>query len=360
MVKSVYVTGIGVPGKTVLIYGLMKIFKEKGFEVGYFKPVSRGINKVGPNQWIDDDVRALKEAFELKEETDIISPVVVRQRFLELFEKSNELLEKIKNAYDIVSKDKDAIFIESYGAPCHLWSIKLSTFTLASMLESNILFVIKGGGDRQVDEIVHCNGMFQDRGLNVIGVIFNLVEYHLVERVREFISVFLEKHNIYSYGIIPDKYDLMSPTLLDISSVLDAEVLEGYEKLDNLVEDFLVGAMGAEAALKWLRRSRRPVIITGGDRTELLLTALELKPSGIILTGNLYPALKVLTKARENEVPILLVPYDTFTTVEKLRAIHGRVTSYSLKKKEKIIVDTLYESLNVDKLAKDIMREDSL
>ena len=357
MVKSIYVTGIGVPGKTVLIYGLMKIFKEKGFKVGYFKPVSRGINKTGLNQWIDDDVQAMKEAFELKEETDVISPIVIRQRFLELLERSDKLLKKIKNAYDIVSKDKDVVFIESYGAPCHLWSINLSTFTLASILESNILFVIKGGGDHQVDEIVHCSEIFRDRGLNVIGAIFNLVEYHLIERVREFISAFLEKYNIYSYGIIPDKYDLMSPTLLDISSVIDAEVLEGYEKLDNLAEEILVGAMGAEAALKWLRRSRRPVIITGGDRTELLLTILELKPSGIILTGNLYPALKVLTKARENKVPILLVPYDTFTTIEKLRAIHGRVTSYSLKKKEKIIVDTLYESLNVDELIKNIVGE---
>ena len=355
MVKSVYITGIGVPGKTILIYGLMKIFREKGYKVGYFKPVSRGINKIGPNQWIDYDVQAMKDALELKEEKDIISPIVIRQRFLELFEKSDELIEKIKNAYNLISEDKDVIFIESYGAPCHLWSINLSTFTLANILESNILFVIKGGGDHQVDEIVHCSSIFKDRGLNIIGVIFNLVEYHLIERVKEIISVFLEKHNIYSYGIIPDKYDLMSPTLLDISSVLDAEVLEGYEKLDNLAEEFLVGAMGAEAALKWLRRSRRPVIITGGDRTELLLTILELKPSGIILTGNLYPALKVLTKARENKVPILLVPYDTFTTIEKLRAIHGRVSSYSLKKKEKIIVDTLYESLKVDELINNII-----
>ena len=355
MVNSIYITGIGVPGKTILIYGLMKIFKEKGFEVGYFKPVSRGVNKIGPNQWVDDDVLAIKEAFGLKEENEVISPIVIRQRFLELYKETDSLIKEIKDKYQILSKDKDIVFIESYGAPCHLWSIGLSTFTLANILKSDVLLLIKGGGDKQVDEIVHCNEMFRERGLNVLGVVFNLVEYHLIERVKEFITEILKKHNISSYGIIPDKYDLMSPTLLDISSVLDAEVLEGYDYLGNLVEEVLVGAMGAEAALKWLRRSRRPIIVTGGDRTELLLTLLELKPSGIILTGNLYPALKVLTKAKENKVPILLVPYDTLTAIEKLRMIHGRVTSYSLKKKDKIIVDTLYENIKIDKLIKDII-----
>ena len=355
MVSSIYITGMGVPGKTILIYGLMKIFEEKGFEVGYFKPVSRGINKIAPSQWVDDDVLAIKEAFGLKEENEVISPIVIRQRFLELYKETDSLIKEIEVKYQIVSKDKDIVFIESYGAPYNLWSIGLSTFTLANILKSNILLLIKGGEDKQVDELVHCSEMLRERGLNILGVIFNLVEYHLVERVKEFTTEILKKHSISSYGIIPDKYELMSPTLLDISSVLDAEVLEGYNYLDNLAEEILVGAMGAEAALKWIRRSRRPIIVTGGDRTELLLTLLELKPSGIILTGNLYPALKVLTKAKENKVPILLVPYDTFTAIEKLRMIHGRVTSYSLKKKDKIIVDTFHENLKIDELIKNII-----
>lgn len=354
MVRSVYVTGIGAPGKTILIYGLMKIFREKGFETGYFKPISRGINKVGPNKWVDDDVLAIKETMELKEDETTISPIVIRQRFLELYEETSKLVGEVESKYKIISRNKDLVFIESYGSPYHLWSIGLSTFTLAETLNSSILFLIRGGEDSQVDEMVRCSEEFRRRDLNVIGVIFNFVAYHLIERVKEFVTEFLNRYNLINYGIIPEEYEFMSPTILDISSVLDAEVLEGYKYLDNLAEEILVGAMGVEAALKWLRRARRPLIITGGDRTELLLTLLELRPSGIILTGNLYPALKVLTKAKERKIPILLVPYDTFTTVEKLREIHGRVTAYSLKKKEKIIINSLYENLDIEKLFKNI------
>ncbi len=354
MVKSIYVTGFGAPGKTIVVYGLMKLLSNKGYKVGYFKPVSRGLNKIGPNEWVDDDVLAIKEAMGLKEDHKTISPVVIRRRFLELVEDRESILQAIKSSYEKLSQDKDIVFVESYLAPYYLYSIGLSGYTIAKLLESNVLFIIKDGEDTQVDEVIFWKDEFEAKGIKTLGVIFNVVPIHLVERVKEFITPFLESRGIPSFGMIPDKGEFMAPTLLDISSVLDAEVLEGEDYLDNLVEEILVGAMGAEAALKWLRRSKKPVIITGGDRTELLLTLLEVKPSGLVLTGNLYPALKVLTKAREKKVPILLVPYDTFATIEKLRDIHGRITSYSLKKKEKLIIDAIEEGMDIDRFIKAI------
>ena len=355
MVKSIYVTGFGAPGKTIVVYGLMKLLRSKGYKVGYFKPVSRGLNKIGPNEWVDDDVLAIKEAMGLKEDHKTISPVVIRRRFLELVEDRENIIQAIKSSYEKLSNDKDIVFIESYLAPYYLYSIGLSGYTIAKILESDVLFIIKDGEDAQVDEVIFWKDELESKGIKTLGVIFNAVPIHLMERVKEFITPFLESRGISSFGTIPDKGEFMAPTLLDISSVLDAEVLEGEDYLDNLVEEILVGAMGAEAALKWLRRSRKPVIITGGDRTELLLTLLEVKPSGLVLTGNLYPALKVLTKAREKKVPILLVPYDTFATIERLRDIHGRITSYSLRKKEKLIMEAIEEGVDIDRFTKAVL-----
>jgi|Deesub1362A_J573_1020465.scaffolds.fasta_scaffold00003_112 hypothetical protein len=355
MVKSVYVTGFGAPGKTIVVYGLMKLLSNKGYKVGYFKPVSRGLNKIGPNEWVDDDVLAIKEAMGLKEDHKTISPIVIRRRFLELIEDIENILKAIKSSYERLSRDKDIVFVESYLAPYYLYSIGLSGYTITKLLRSDVLFIIKDGEDAQVDEVIFWKKEFEAKDIRTLGVIFNVVPIHLMERVKEFITPFLESRGISSFGMIPDKGEFMAPTLLDISSVLDAEVLEGEDYLDNLVEEILVGAMGAEAALKWLRRSKKPVIITGGDRTELLLTLLEVKPSGLVLTGNLYPALKVLTKAREKKVPILLVPYDTFATVERLRDIHGRITSYSLKKKEKLIMEAIEEGVDIDRFIEAVL-----
>jgi len=185
-------------------------------------------------------------------------------------------------------------------------------------------------------------------------VIFNLVPYHLIERIKEAATSILREYGISNYGIIPDKAELMSPTLLDITTALDAEILEGGEYLSNIAEEILVGAMGPEAALKWVRRARNPVIVTAGDRTELILTLIEAKPSGIVLTGNLYPSIKVLAKAREKGIPLLLVPFDTYTTCEKIRELYGKVTPYSIKVKERVIIESIKEHVNIEKLLSDL------
>ena len=125
--------------------------------------------------------------------------------------------------------------------------------------------------------------------------------------------------------MVPDKSELTLPTVQDVVDVLDAEVLTCKNKLEGLVDNFLVGAMSPESALSWLRRSVGRAFITGGDRADLILTSLETRPSAIILTGNIYPSVRVLSTAEAKGIPILLVPTDTYTTVTKLELLDGRI-----------------------------------
>ncbi len=93
---------------------------------------------------------------------------------------------------------------------------------------------------------------------------------------------------------------------------------------DLIVEDFLVGAMSPEASLRWFRRSVRKAVILGGDRPDTALAALTTDTSVLILTGNLHPSTHVLVKADERGIPVILVPYDTFTAVRKVEGIVGK------------------------------------
>lgn len=347
---SVLLAGMEASGKTTIIYGLMRVLSGLGYESSYFKPVSRGVQKVGPDEWADNDVLAMKDGFDMKEDISVISPLVIGESFLELSSEQPDLLGRIQSSYEKLSRDRDVTFIESLRAPHYLSSIGLSAIDVAERLRCEVIQIAGGGYDEMVDEAIYYRDRFAERGIDTMGVIFNMVPMHLMERVKKFHTDFLRDKGIDVLGVIPDRHELISTTILDISTVLNAEVLEGHDHLNNLVQDVLIGAMGVEAAVKWLRRSKRPVIITGGDRTELLLTSLELKPSGIILTGNLYPAMKVLTKAKEKGVPILLVPADTFSTAEKLWKLHGRVTPHSLRIKEKIIIETVRKNVEVNTL----------
>ena len=83
--------------------------------------------------------------------------------------------------------------------------------------------------------------------------------------------------------------------------------------------------MTQDSAIHYFRRAPRKAVITGGDRPDLALAALETDTSALILTGNLYPDVRVLARAEEKGVPVILVPYDTYTTVGKVKDVTGKI-----------------------------------
>jgi BioD-like phosphotransacetylase family protein len=195
--------------------------------------------------------------------------------------------------------------------------------------------------DEMVDKVILYNCYFEHYGAKIDGVIINNVPIYYSERVEDIIVPEIEKLGLRVYGVIRERVRLTAPTVSDVAEALNAEVLENRDKLSNIVEDIVVGAMAPVAALRWFRRAVNAAIVTGGDRADLIMTALETRPSVVVLTGGLFPDIGVLVKAREVGTPILLVPYDTYTTVEKLREVQSIVTPNSLKVKEAEILETI-------------------
>ena len=86
---------------------------------------------------------------------------------------------------------------------------------------------------------------------------------------------------------------------------MGAEPPRANVRFEESVEHFLVGAMGAESALSDFRRKPNKAVITGGDRTDIMLAALETSTCSSGADGNLYPAAHVLNRADEWCVPVL-------------------------------------------------------
>ena len=124
---------------------------------------------------------------------------------------------------------------------------------------------------------------------------------------------------------MPQRRAIAAPTVNEFLNVLGGELLTQQTNLNRLVENITVGTMTPESALSYLRRSSNKAVITGGDRIDMALTALETSTSVLILTGGLYPDLKVISRAEEKGVPVILVHYDTFSTVENLHSIYRTI-----------------------------------
>lgn len=334
MVYSIYVSGTRFSGKTALCLGMFGKFQEMGFNVGYFKPVGQG-HKMVDGKLRDPDVILMKEVMGLSETLEELCPVVLGKRYLDKISgECKESSEEIRQAFEKVKADKDVLLIESAARPEFLTCCGLCMPQLAKEFDAKVLFAVKGDEDTAAEKAILYRDYVTWKGGQMLGVVLNFVPYQQLERMRGVVSPVLERCGLEVLGVVPDHHDLTLPTVQDLVEVLEAEVLTGMDNLENLVDNYLVGAMSPESALSWLRRGVGRAFITGGDRTSLILTALETKPSTIVLTGNIYPSVQVLTTAEVKGIPILLVPYDTYTTVTKLELLNGRIMPSSTSTKK--------------------------
>ena len=106
---------------------------------------------------------------------------------------------------------------------------------------------------------------------------------------------------------------------------VNAEVLCRSDRLDLMVETLKIGAMNVNSALKYFRKGRNMAVVTGGDRADIQMAALETSTHCLILTGQLPPQPFILSRAEELEIPVLSVDLDTLTTVEIVDDAFGQV-----------------------------------
>lgn len=325
MVYAIYVSGTRFSGKTALSLGLFGKFQEMGFNVGYFKPVGQG-QKMIEGRLYDPDVILMKDVMGLQDSLDDLCPIVLGKRYLDqINEDCSELAERALKAYDRVQEDKDVILIESAARPEFLTCCNLDLARFAKEFDAKVVFSVKGDDDTAAERAILYRDYMKWKGVQMLGTVLNFVPFQQLERMRGVVSPILERCGIEVLGVVPDHRELTLPTVHDVTEVLEAEVLTGRDHLENIVDNYLVGAMSPESAMSWLRRSVDRAFITGGDRTDLILTALETKPSAIVLTGNIYPSVRVLSTAEAKGIPILLVGHDTYTTVTKLEVLNGRI-----------------------------------
>jgi hypothetical protein len=135
----------------------------------------------------------------------------------------------------------------------------------------------------------------------------------------------LEERDVPVLGALPLREQLQAISVGELAEVLNGEFLVLPEKTDILVEHLVVGAMSAEKALPRIRRiAGTKAVITGGDRADIQLVALETATKCLVLTGHLRPVPEVLRRAEEIGVPVLLVRGNTMETVEAIEAVFGK------------------------------------
>jgi BioD-like phosphotransacetylase family protein len=292
-------------GKSLLSIGLAMNYPGK---VGFYKPFRENtVSKDG--DLMDQDAVLLAELLGL-EGGEKLSPYMY-----DIF--SPVGLSDIVSSYNELSRDKEFMIIEGSRDLANGCSHGISHLDIAEAIGAPMVLV-SSPSPQSLDAVFMFKHLCSERGIDLKGVVINKSTGH---REREF----LEKKGIAVIGEIPIMPELRTYRVYEITEKMEAKVIAGKTGMDNVVEEVIVGAMSPQVAVRYMRRAKKKAVITGGDRTEILLAALSTNTSCVIVTGGVMPVRTITSRADELGVPILLTNEDTLTAAETVDHLIARI-----------------------------------
>jgi BioD-like phosphotransacetylase family protein len=356
--KSLYITGAErYSGKTATCLSLGVRMQLDGFRVGYLKPLSLQPWRIG-NKIADEDAAYVKQVLNLSAEPWELSPVVITPEFLRnwlIHPDREDLMVKVVETFQKVSQDKDVLILEGGGSLREGYVVGLPTVGVVNKLGSQALVIAKYREEvRMLDDVLSTQNRLGD---SFLGILINRVPDDASDFVKKTAVPFLENKKVRVFGVLPEVRGLSALTVGELIRLLEAEVLTKYQRAEALVENLTVGAMTADAALSRFRRSSNKAVITGGDRTDIQLAALETSTTCLILTGNLRPSPLVIKQAEEFGISVLLVRTNTMEIIEQIEKFFGKTRlgqSTKLKQFQSLLEahldkERLYQSLGLKK-----------
>lgn len=251
--------------------------------------------------------------FSLNDDAHLFHAVVGSPQSPETFTENKGTL---KDQFTMLAEGKDVMIIESgpnlsYGA-----YENLSSMDIASSLDLTPVIVVQGSTEVIVDKLSMAKSCFS----KIRGVIINKISYSMLHETESFTIPLIEDIGIPVLGAVPTYKALRTFTTHDILELLPAEIV-CEEGMERGIDTVLVGAMSFNAALTYFRRYADKVVVTGGDRAEIMLAAMETSTSCIVATGGVRPSPPVIKKGVELKIPIIMVKGDTYSAAKTIQNI---------------------------------------
>lgn len=309
-------------GKTSLCLALGLHYQALGLKVKYLKPMDMVAARGGEPE--SPDAAFIREKLGLAEPVRQLSPLRLDPDTWQEALKAPpcQWSEKLVQAHQNLARDSDLVILGGARDMTEGYALRLAVSHIAVLLDARVLLLASYHPDLSWDAILAARDNLEGR---LIGVVTNRVPERLLDEVSRQVRELAKPHRIPVLGTLPEAKLLSSIGVGELARLLGGEILNAVDKDQELVENFSVGAMNVESALTYFRRMPNKAVITGGDRADIQLAALETDTKCLILTGNLYPPPAVLAQAADRGVPIIVVNTDTLTTMRRVEEALGHI-----------------------------------
>src|SRR4051794_28067018 len=308
-------------GLTAVCLGLVHALRERGVDVGYFKPLAQ------PRSHGRHDGRT---AALIRLVTNLEPPHSISADEVDKALGSNAqeaLMERVVGLSEPLHSRHDVVVVEGLVPGAGLVYAGRANVALAKALDAGVLLVSAGRDGRTPEDVAEsvaiAAGMFQvGEHPRVAGAFVNLLPDSApgtVQALRNAVS----DRGVELVGSLPYRPELAWPRLRDLMADLEIEVLNRGD-LDRRVKDVVIGAQAVPGVLPLLREGL--LVIVPGDRHELVLSVCLAAMNGTRMAGLLLPlgarpapgVWELGKSAMATGLPGLLTPsnsYETATTV---------------------------------------------
>lgn len=316
-------------GKSAVVLGLARQLSRQGIPVRFGKPLATSLDAAttdwGQAPLLDADVRFIGATLGLPEDhlipsLHVLDAVTAQQRLVLGDRDAGPGFALLRQ--QLAAAPDGLTLLEAAGSLHEGLLYGLSLAQLAEGLGASVVLVHPWLDSCSIDPLLAAQAQL---GEHLAGVVLNAVKPELVPQLRAELIPALAQLGLPVLGVMPQSPLLRSVTVEELARRLGAQVLCCPERLDLLVETLSIGAMNVNSAMEFFRRRRNMAVVTGADRTDIQLAALEASTQCLILTGVGEPLPQLLNRAEELEVPLLKVEHDTLTTVEVIEQAFGHV-----------------------------------
>ena len=364
MSKGIYVATIEPnSGKSVVALGLMRMLLGKTAKVGYFRPIIEDLD-AGET---DNHISTILSHFEININYKKAFGFT-RNEVLNLYNqgKSGDVIDEIIKKYKYLEDQFDFVLVEGTDFSHENSSLELDINMLVSKNLGLPVIIVTRGDKKDLKEIVDNVQRVYDtfkQEVDVLSIMTNKVDQgHLVE-LKSLLKARIK--NDTDITVIPKIHSLSCPTIKEIVKSLDGRVIFGKDMVNNLTENFSVGAMQLRNYLTHLKENS--LVITPGDRADIILGALQAnisknypKVAGIILTGGLLPEEPILKliEGLSSVVPIISVSGGTYSVTNDIGTIKPKIYAENTEKINTSI-STFEKHVDTDKLAERLITFES-
>ncbi|MGD0780303.1 MAG: AAA family ATPase [Dehalococcoidales bacterium] len=320
-------------GKTSFIIGLAKALDKK---FGYLKPFGDNLIYRKKRLW-DYDAALITNIFGLEQSSDEMTIGFEHAKLRYMYDEAStktKLLEMVRN----LEKDNTLLFVEGGKKLTYGTSVRLDTLSLVKYVGGKLILVISGDEGTIIDDITFIKRYVDMMNIDY-GVVINKVNN--LEDYRNNYLPDIKNLGINVLGVIPNEPELTYPSMGYLAEKLQARVIAGEGGLKNRIKHIFVGSKSADTAVRDPRFNQEDkLIITSGDRSDYIASVLVVTASGIILTNNILPPPYLVGKLSERNIPVLLVPYDTYETAKQInetRALLTRDDTENIQLLEKLV-----------------------